>query len=111
MVEERELNIEELRQILHDEKMAIIVAETERKNKEIEKREAEDRELFGLRYHWTGQKATVTDVARDINPTRSKVLDLTESYDRTVNAHALGYLHAMYLRIGFVALLVLIYAS
>jgi|TARA_Y100000310_G_C19982716_1_gene490554 hypothetical protein len=99
----------ELEQVLHDEKMAQIRAKTEVRQKKIRERERKDKELFGLREHWTGQKATVTDVANDINPPRSKILDLIDSSDRLVGAHALGYMHATYLRISVIALLWLVY--
>ena len=103
------VSIEELRQVLHDEKMALKMAETEKKCKEIKKREAEDKELFRLREHWTGLKATTVDVARDITPPRSKILEVTEAQDRLVNAHAIGYLHGLYIRLGVVALLGIVY--
>jgi len=106
---ERELNVEEMRQILHDEKWKPIIAETERKNKEIEKQEAKDKEIFRLREHWTGQKATVTDVARDINPVRLKILDITEASERRLEAHYHGIIDGLKIRLAVVAMLVLLY--
>jgi hypothetical protein len=103
------VEIEELEQILHDEEMAVKRAKSLRQQREITKQEAEDKLLFNPIKHWTGLPATVTDVARSINPPHSKILEMSDASDRMVNAHALGFLHGMYLRLCIVALLGLVY--
>jgi len=103
------VDIEEMTQILHDEEMAIKRAKSLRQQRELMKQEAEDELLFNPIKHWTGLPATATDVARSINPPRSKILEMSAASDRMVKAHALGFLHGMYLRLCIVALLWLVY--
>ena len=103
------VEIEELKQILHDEKMAEIRAKTKVMQKEIKKQEAEDRELFKLREHWTGQKATLADVSNDINPKGQKIFTLWDEGINRLQAHQMGIMHGFYLRLSVVALLAFVY--
>ena len=97
------VEIEELKQILHDEEMAKRKAVTRAIQKKIRQREAEDKELFKWKDY------TLTDVGREVNPPRSKILDLADSSDSMIGAHALGYMHGMGLRISVIALLWFVY--
>ena len=97
------VEIDEMKQIIHNEEMAERRAKLKPIQKAIRKQQAEDRKLF----KWKGY--TSTDVARNINPARSKILDAIDRQDRLVDTHALGYMHGMYLRISVVALLWFVY--
>ena len=97
------VNINEMEQIIHDEEMKVRVEECRKGQEKIRQREAEDKKLF----KWKGY--TLTDVGREVNPPRSKILDLTDSSDSMISAHALGYMHGMYLRISVIALLWFVY--
>ena len=103
------VNIEEMKQIIHEEEMAKIRAQTEVYQKEIEKKKAKDEKLFRLKNHWTGQKATLIDVSNSITPPRSKVLEECDKGDRLLEAHYNGLMDAFKIRIGVIALLWLVY--
>ena len=89
--------------------MAVERAKSLRQQKEIEKEEAKDKDLFKLSKHWTGQKATLTDVANAINPPRHKILTQWDEGIGRLENHYMGIMHAFYLRLSVVALLWLVY--
>jgi len=101
---------EELKDIIHEEKLKVLRKEVEAKRK-INKAERLEREdmLREPTEHLTitGKyvKVTQTDIARVINPPRSKILDMIDTNDKLVDAHALGYLHGLYVRVASIALL------
>ncbi len=97
------VSIEEMEQIIHNEEMAKRRAKLKPIQEKIRQKEAEDKELF----KWKGY--TLTDVAREINPPRSKILDAVESNDRLMEAHALGMMHGIAMKLGAMALFCLIY--
>jgi hypothetical protein len=103
------VEIEDMIQILHDEEMAIKRAKSLRQQKEIDKQEAKDKDLFKHSKHWTGQKATLTDVANDINPPRHKILTQWDIGIGRLENHYTGIMHGLYLRLSVVALLWLVY--
>ena len=92
-----------LENILHDEKMKEIKKRTEKIQKKLRNRKAEDEKIF------KHKGMNMTEVARKYMPVRSKVLDFTDKTDNTVYAHAQGYMHGMYLRVSAIALLWLVY--
>ena len=47
----------------------------------------------------------VTDIKNAVSPTKSKILESIEWQERLMDVHALGYRHAMYLRIGVFSIL------
>ena len=103
------VEIEEMKQILHDEKMKQMASETAIKQKKIEQQKLKDKNLFKYRDHWTGLPNSLTDVSRSINPPRSKILDEIDSGYGKLEAHYYGIMHGMFIRLGAMALFCLIY--
>jgi hypothetical protein len=103
------VELEELKQILHDEKMKQIASETAIKQEKIERQKRKDKDLFKCRDHWTGLPNSLTDIARSINPPRSKILDKCDRSMNRLEAHYYGIVHGMCLRVGAMALFCLIY--
>ena len=98
------VDIEELQRILHNEEMAERKAKLEPIQKAIRKQTEEDKDLF----RW--KDYSLTDVAREINPPRSKILTMIESNHRSLENHYNGLRDGLLLQLGVIALLILIYA-
>jgi hypothetical protein len=97
------VEIEELKQILHNEEMAERKAKLEPIQRAIRKQAKEDKDLF----KWKGY--TLTDIAREINPPQSKIVTMIESNDRSLENHYNGLRDGALLQLGVIALLILIY--
>jgi hypothetical protein len=105
------VNIEELKQKIHEEEMKVIsvkVAEQTKKNRE--KRIAREKMLSGpTEYIDLLRKAkvpiNVTDIKQAVNPTKSKILEGMKWQERLVNTHAKGHVHGLYLRVAVYSLL------
>ena len=100
------VNIEELKNKIHEEEMKVISRNVEIQTlKNRKKRIAREKMLSGpTEYIDLLRKAkvpiTATDIKQAVNPAKSKILEGLEWQERLVNIHALGHLHGLYLRVG-----------
>ena len=115
-MEKMKVNLEELRQIEHNERMKVAWDRTKKKQKVATKKAKEYAELLsGPTEHIDNlRKSKVpipqTLIASEMDATTpSKTLDFIEKNERLMQARASGYVHGLYLRIGVLALLWLVY--
>ena len=112
MREVKMVDIWELQDVIHQEAIA---KEVRRKSiRNAEKRKEREALLSGpTDYIDLLRKAkvpiTATDIKEAIDPTKSKILEGLDYKERLVDAHALGHLHSLYLRVGVYSFLFAVY--